>query len=88
MEDENSLWTMDFDGALGKDGVGIGIWIRSPLHQPGKVPKNACLCSYKLAFDCSNNEVGYEALITDLKILKKLGARRILVYGDSEIVIK
>ena len=46
------------------------------------------LYSYKLAFDCTNNETEYEALITDLKILKKLGARRIAVYGDSELVIK
>ena len=66
---------MDFDGALGKDGEGIGIWIHGPLHQPGKVPKNAILCSYKLDFDFSNNEAEYEALITDLEILKKLSAR-------------
>ena len=79
---------MDFDNSLGKDAEGIGIWMRSPLHQPGKVPKNVRLCSYKLAFDCSNNEAEYETLITSLKILKKLGARRISVYGDSELVIK
>ena len=79
---------MDFDGSLKKEEVGIEIWIHNPLHQPGKVPKNVILCSYKLAFDCSNNEVEYEALIIGLKILKKLGARIISVYGDSELVIK
>jgi len=79
---------MNFDGALGKDGVGIGILIRSPIFQPDKVPSNVRVCSYKLAFDCPNNEVEYEALITGLKILKKLGAKRISVYGDSELVIK
>ena len=79
---------MDFDGALWKDEAGIRIWIHLPLHQPGKVPKNVRLCSYKLAFDCSNNEAKYEALIIGLKILKNLSARRILVYGDSELVIK
>ena len=67
---------------MGKDGVGIGIWIRSPTFQPAKVPSNVRVRSYKLAFDCSNNEVEYEALITGLKILKKLGAKRIFVYGD------
>lgn len=55
---------MDFGGALGKDGVGICIWIQIPLHQQGEVPKNVRLCSYKLAFDCTNNEAEYEELIT------------------------
>lgn len=41
-----------------------------------------------MAFDCSNNEAEYEALIAGLKILKKLKAKRIFVYGDSELVIK
>ena len=46
------------------------------------------MSSCKLAFECSNNEVEYEALIFDLKILKKLGAKNSYVYGDSELVIK
>ena len=46
------------------------------------------MCSYKLAFDCSNNEAEYEALITGLNILKKLGEKRNSIYGDSELVIK
>jgi len=36
--DEAGLWSMDLDGALGKDGAGIGIWIRSPIFQLEKVP--------------------------------------------------
>ena len=46
------------------------------------------MCSYKLAFDCSNNEAEYEALITGLKLLKNLGAKRISIYGDLELLIK
>jgi len=79
---------MDFNGTMGKDGVSIGIWIRSPIFQPIKVPSNVRVCSYKLAFDCSNNEAEHEALIIDLKILKKLNAKSISVYGDLELVIK
>jgi len=79
---------MDFDGALGKDGANIGIWIRSLDFQPNKVPSNVRICSYKLAFDFSNNEAEYGALIARLKILKKLNAKRISVYGDSEWIIK
>ena len=46
------------------------------------------MSSYKLACDCSNNEAEYEALIVGLKILKILGAKKIYVYGDFELVIK
>lgn len=53
-----------------------------------KIPSNVTVCSYKLDFDYSNNEVEYEALITGLKFLKKLGTKRISVYGDSELVIR
>ena len=79
---------MDFDGATGNDGAGIGIWVRSPFFVPNKVPSNMRVFSYKLAFECSNNEAEYEALIAGLKILIMLNAKRISVYGDSELVIK
>jgi len=88
LEDEAGLCSMDFDATVGKDNAGIGIWIRSPAFQPAKVLSNVRVCSYRLAFDCSNNEAEYEAFITDLKILKKLDAKRISIYGDSELVIK
>lgn len=68
-DDEDGLWTMDFDGAVGSDGAGIGVWIRSPFSAQNQVPSKVRVCSYKLAFDCSNNEAEYEALIAGLKIL-------------------
>lgn len=85
------IWKMRLgygDGAVGREGVGIGKWIRSPTFLPNKVPINVRVCSYKLAFNCSNNEVEYETLMAGLKILKKLNSKRILVYGYSELVIK
>jgi ribonuclease HI len=45
------------------------------------------LCSYKLTFECTNNMVEYEALILGLKVLKELGAKRIAVRKDSELII-
>jgi len=87
-EDETGLWIMEFDGTVGREGVGIGICIRSPVFTPNNVPSNVRVYSYKLAFGCSNNEAEYEALIAGLKVLRKLNAKRILVYGDSELVIK
>lgn len=80
---------MDFDGALGKYIVGIGIWTQSPHnHQQANLPQHVRFCSYKLAFDFTNNEVEYEALIIGFKILKRLGSHIISMYGDSKLVIK
>ena len=71
---------MDFDGASSKGGVGFGVWIKSPSN-------NSKLHSFKLSFECTNNKVEYEALISGLNILKYLVARRIDVYEDSELLV-
>ena len=47
-EPRNGWWHMSFDGAVGKKGVGVGIWIRPPTCEPK-------LLSYKLDFKCTNN---------------------------------
>ena len=44
--------------------------------------------SYRLNFHCTNNIVEYEALLLGLHLLKKLGAKRITVHGDSELIIR
>ena len=44
--------------------------------------------AYRLNFKCTNNMVEYEALILGLKLVRKLGAKRVSVMGDSELVIK
>ena len=69
-EDEYGLWTMDFDGAVGSDGAGIGVWIRSPFSSQDKVPSKVRVCSYKLAFDCSNNEANMRLSLLALRFLE------------------
>ena len=66
----------------------LQIWILGPMNWTCNIPPNVRLCSYKLAFDCSKNEVEYEALIARLKILKKQVAKNILVYVDFKLIIK
>ena len=56
---------MDFDGAVGKEGSGVGVWIRPPSGEPK-------LLSYKLYFDCTNNVAEYEALVLGFRALKDL----------------
>ena len=71
---------MDFDGAVSKEGVGEGIWIRPPKG-------DLKLFSYKLYFDCTNNVAEYEALVLGLRVLKNMNAKNIYIFEDSELVI-
>ena len=61
---------MSFDGAVSKEGAGVGIVIKPPIGEPK-------LFSYKLHFKCTNNVAEYEALVLGLKVLKDLQVQRI-----------
>ncbi|XP_050875597.1 uncharacterized protein LOC127079231 [Lathyrus oleraceus] len=74
-------WHLYFDGSSHKDGTGVGVLILSPQDGPTKI-------KYKISEKCSNNEAEYGDLIIGLRILKGLGASRIEVRGDSELVVK
>jgi ribonuclease HI len=76
------FWSMDFDGAVSKEGVGERVWLHQ--HKTRYLESH----SYKLNFQCTNNIDGYEALMLGLKLLKKFGAKKIMVRGDSKLVIK
>ena len=41
-----------------------------------------------VCFPCSNNEVEYEALLVELKATKRLGIKKLKIFGDSKLVIK
>lgn len=41
----------------------------------------------RLHFDSTNNIAEYEALVNGLRIMAKVGARRLLVRGDSKLVV-
>jgi len=77
---EDHIWKMNFHGAACREVVGVGVWINPPK---GDVK----LFSYKLVFECTNNMAEYEALILGLKVLEELGAKRIVVLGDSKLII-
>src|SRR5436853_4409374 len=75
--------TLEFDGgSRGNPGpAGIGVVVRAadrtPLVTLGKFIGRA-----------TNNVAEYRALITAMNEAKKLGARKILIRGDSELIIR
>jgi len=44
--------------------------------------------AFRLNFKCTNNMVEYEALILGLQLVRKLGAKRVSIMVDSELIIK
>ncbi|XP_070672163.1 uncharacterized protein [Malus domestica] len=80
VEAHDNYWTMYFDGSSTSTLVGVGIILQFP-HQ------HRWFFSLKLDFDCTNNQVEYEALIIGLSMLHDLRAVRVLIFSNSELVI-
>ncbi|XP_050890648.1 uncharacterized protein LOC127096070 [Lathyrus oleraceus] len=78
---DTTPWRLYFDGSSHKDGTGVGVLIVSPQVGPTKF-------KYKIREKSSNNKLEYEALIVGLQLLKGMGASRIKVREDSELIIK
>ncbi|KAM1110407.1 hypothetical protein ACFX19_009806 [Malus domestica] len=75
-----NYWTMYFDGSSTSSSAGAGIVIQSPHN-------DRWYFSLRLDFDCTNNQAEYEALVIGLGLLLDLHATRVLVLGNSELVI-
>jgi ribonuclease HI len=71
---------MNFDGSKMHGGLGAYIVLTSPkgdkLHYV-----------LQIHFTASNNVAEYEALVHGLKLVKEIGIRRILCFGDSDLVV-
>ena len=70
-----------FDGSLKIDGGGAGLLFISPKGEQLKYV-------FQIMFKVSNNEAEYEALLHGLRLAVSLGIKRLLVYGDSLLVVQ
>jgi ribonuclease HI len=71
---------MYFDGSLKLQGAGAGILFIAPGGEQLKY-------ALQLLFPTSNNVAEYEALIHGLNIAMSLSIKKLMVYGDSLVVI-
>nr|BBF89922.1 putative GAG-POL precursor, RIRE2 [Oryza sativa f. spontanea] len=73
-------WVMQFDGSLSLQGAGAGVTLTSP---------NGDVLRYlvRLDFRATNNMAEYEGLLAGLRVAAGLGIRRLLVLGDSQLVV-
>ena len=72
---------MYFDGSLKIDGGIARVLFISPKGEQLKYV-------FQILFKVSNNEAEYEALLHGLRLAVSLGIKRLLVYGDSLLVVQ
>jgi ribonuclease HI len=73
-------WCMNFDGSKMLGGLGAGVIFTSPKGDKLQYVLQIHFCA-------SNNVAEYEALVHGLKLAKEIGIRRILCFGDSDLVV-
>ncbi|XP_071914056.1 uncharacterized protein [Coffea arabica] len=73
-------WMLFVDGVSSKERSGAGLLLTSPTGEE---------LTYALRFDfpASNNEAGYEALLTGLRIAHQMGITAIKIRSDSQLVV-
>ncbi|CAL2256980.1 unnamed protein product [Prunus armeniaca] len=77
---EEEPWTLYFDGSSTSKGGGAGVVLINPNG-------HATALLFKLDFPCSNNVAEYEAFIMGLSTAREMGAERMKVIGDSNLVL-
>jgi ribonuclease HI len=73
-------WVMYFDSSLKLEGAGAGVLLISPTGERLKYV-------LQIFWKVSNNEDEFKALLHGLHLAASLGIKRLLVYGDSAVVI-
>lgn len=73
---------MDFDGYVNRLGACARVWIHNMENNHSKGH------AFRLNFRCTNNMAEYEVVILGLQMVRKLGAKRVSIMGDSELIIK
>ncbi|XP_063939916.1 uncharacterized protein LOC135148542 [Daucus carota subsp. sativus] len=74
-------WTLHVDGSSTTERSGAGIILKSP---DGFVIKTAI----SFNFAATNNQAEYEALLAGLKLVRTLSIRNLIIYSDSQIVVR
>jgi ribonuclease HI len=83
-EEGPGLWVLHFDGAFNLLGAGAGAVLTSPSRD--KLCYAIQLC-FKPEHKVSNNIAEYEGLLAGLRAASALGIKRLIVKGDSQLVV-
>jgi ribonuclease HI len=83
-EEAPGLWVMHFDGAFNLPGAGAGAVLTSPS---GDKLYYTIQLYFKPEHKVSNNIAEYEGLLAGLRAASALGIKRLIVKGDSQLVV-
>ena len=73
-------WKVYIDGAANQWGSGVGLVLVS-------LEKITIEKSLRLGFSATNNEAEYEALLTGMMMVQKMGGKIIEMFSDSRLVV-
>ncbi|XP_073133543.1 uncharacterized protein [Henckelia pumila] len=73
------VWKVYVDGSSNGEGCGVGVLLISPHGDEIRL-------AVRLDFRAFNNEAEYEAMLTGLRAAKQVGAARVHLYSDSQLV--
>ncbi|XP_073051281.1 uncharacterized protein [Primulina eburnea] len=76
---KEEVWRVFVDGASNISGCGVGIVLVSPLEENVKL-------ALKIDSRVTNNEAEYEAVLAGLRVAREVGASRVIIYSDSQLV--
>jgi hypothetical protein len=83
-EEAPGLWVMHFDGTFNLPGAGASAVLTSPSGD--KLFYAVQLC-FKPEHKVSNNITEYEGILAGLRAANTLGIKRLIVKGDSQLVV-
>ncbi|KAL0445808.1 UNVERIFIED_CONTAM: hypothetical protein Slati_1708700 [Sesamum latifolium] len=78
---QDQKWLLHVDGSSTAQGSDAGITITTPQGENLEF-------AIKFDFKVSNNEAEYEALVIGMRMAHETGARHLLAYSDSQLVVK
>ncbi|KAL0294041.1 UNVERIFIED_CONTAM: hypothetical protein Sradi_6906200 [Sesamum radiatum] len=78
---QDQKWLLHVDGSSTTQGSGAGIVITTPQGEDLDF-------AIKFGFKASNNEAEYEALVIGMRMAHETGAKHLLAYSDSQLVVK
>ncbi|KAL0411845.1 UNVERIFIED_CONTAM: hypothetical protein Slati_3774200 [Sesamum latifolium] len=78
---QDQKWLLHVDGSSTTQGSGAGIFITTLQGEDLEF-------AIKFDFKASNNEAEYEALVIGMRMAHEAGARHLLAYSDSQLVVK
>ncbi|XP_075473968.1 uncharacterized protein LOC142505027 [Primulina tabacum] len=78
-QENEDPWKVYVDGSSSKEGSGVGVVLISLAGEEVKL-------AVRLDFRASKNEAEYEAVLVGLRAARNMGATRVLIFSDSQLV--